>query len=66
VTGGSGGSYYWMKGFMQTHNELSASKPKSLPCSRVSGLNKTVIDSRFDEYEKTPDDLQIKDCPFHS
>ena len=64
VTRGSAG-YYWLKGFMQRHNELSVRKPESLSCSRASGLNKTVIDNWFDQYEKTLDDLQIKECPAH-
>jgi len=52
VTRGSAG-YYWLKGFMQRHRELSVRKPESLSCSRASGLNKTVIDNWFDQYEKT-------------
>jgi len=64
VTRGSAG-YYWLKGFMERHNELSVRKQESLSCSRASGLNKTVIDNWFDQYEKTLDDLQIKDCPSH-
>jgi len=64
VTRGSAG-YYWLKGFMQRHNELSVRKPESLSCSRASGLNKAVIDNWFDQYEKTLDELQIKECPSH-
>ena len=64
VTRGSAG-YYWLKGFMQRHRELSVRKPESLSCSRASGLNKTVIDNWFDQYEKTLDDMQIRDCPSH-
>jgi len=61
---GSAG-YYWLKGFMERHSELSVRKPESLSCGRASGVNKAVIDKWFDQYEHTLDELQIRDCPSH-
>ena len=61
---GSAG-YYWLKGFMQRHTNLSCRKPESLSVCRASGVNKEVIEKWFDLYEKTLNDLQIKDCPSH-
>jgi len=49
---------------MERHNQLSVRKPESLSWTRASGLNKTVIDKWFDQYEKTLDDLQKKALPF--
>jgi len=61
---GSAG-YYWMRGFLQRHVDLSCKKPESLSSARAAGCSKTVTDSWFEKYEQTLEELQIKDIPSH-
>ena len=61
---GSAG-YYWMRGFLKRHNNLSCRKPEPLSTARAVAVNKPVIDSWFDKYEQTLEELQIKDVPSH-
>ena len=61
---GSAG-YYWMRGFLQRHVNLSCKKPESLSSARAAGCNKTVTDSWFEKYEQTLEELQMKDIPSH-
>ena len=61
---GSAG-YYWMRGFLKRHSNLSCRKPEPLSSARAACVNKSVIDSWFVKYEQTLEELQIKNVPSH-
>lgn len=58
---GSAG-YFWLKSFLQRHH-LSFRKPEALSIGRASGMNETVVNKWFDDYEQLLDELQIRDMP---
>ena len=62
--GGSAG-YYWMRGFLKRHSNLSCRKPEALSSARAASVNKSVINGWFDKYEQTLKELQIKNVPSH-
>lgn len=43
--------YYWFQGFMKRHRNLSIRKPESVSAARAAGMNISVINKWFREYE---------------
>jgi len=57
--------YYWMKGFLKRHSNLSCKKPEPLSSARAASVNKSVIHGWYDKYKQTLEEFQIKDVPSH-
>ena len=57
--------YYWLKGFLRRHPELSVKKPEGLSSYRASGMNIPVISKWFADYRQLLEDCEITDLGSH-